>query len=70
MVEESPVRLQTQPSKMPTPREKIELFEDKVSFIAFVAEVVNFSAQTESRSERIKIIISCRKIFGTEEHIC
>lgn len=57
IVEEAPVRIQPQPSKMPTPRKKIELIEDKVSFIAFVAEVVNCSAQTERRSERIKIII-------------
>lgn len=33
------------------------MIEDKVSVIAFVAEVVNCSAQTEGRSERIKIII-------------
>lgn len=30
---------------------------DKVSFVTFIAEVVNCSAQTESRTERIKIII-------------
>lgn len=31
--------------------------DDKVAFVAFIAEVVNCSAQTESRTERIKIII-------------
>ncbi len=30
---------------------------DKVWFVTFIAEVVNCSAQTESRTERIKIII-------------
>lgn len=30
---------------------------DKVSFVAFIVEVVNCSAQTESRTERIKIIV-------------
>lgn len=30
---------------------------DKMSFIAFMAEVVNCSAQTESRTERIRIIL-------------
>lgn len=34
-----------------------EVIVDKVSFVVFIAEVVNCSAQTESRTERIKIII-------------
>lgn len=34
-----------------------EVCIDKVSFVTFIAEVVNCSAQTESRTERIKIII-------------
>lgn len=34
-----------------------EVSFDKVSFVTFIAEVVNCSPQTESRTERIKIII-------------
>lgn len=34
-----------------------EMIVNKVSFVAFIAEVVNCSAQTESRTERIKIVI-------------
>lgn len=37
--------------------EKDSLETDKVSFVAFIVEVVNCSAQTESRTERIKIIV-------------
>lgn len=33
------------------------LIEDRLAFLTFIAEVVNCSAQTESRTERIKIII-------------
>lgn len=38
-------------------RKENEVFIDKVSFVTFIVEVVNCSAQTESRTERIKIII-------------
>lgn len=37
-------------------KEKNVLEVEKVSFIAFIAEVINCSAQTDSRTERIKII--------------
>lgn len=37
--------------------EKDPMGIDKMSFVAFIAEVVNCSAQTESRTERIKIIV-------------
>lgn len=38
-------------------RDEKVVVDDKVAFVAFIAEVVNCSAQTESRTERIKIII-------------
>lgn len=38
-----------------TEKDPVEI--DKVSFVAFIVEVVNCSAQTESRTERIKIIV-------------
>lgn len=41
---------------------------DKVSFIAFMAEVINCTAQTESRTEKIRIIIGAAgKHLKTEE---
>lgn len=36
---------------------KDSLVVDKIKFVTFVAEVINCSAQTTSRTERIKIII-------------
>lgn len=36
----------------------------KFEFMTFLAEVINFAAQTESRTERIKIIIK-----ATEKHL-
>lgn len=45
-----------QHSKVSAPNRENELIADKVSFITYMAEVVNCSAQTESRTEKIKII--------------
>ncbi len=62
-VKQTPKVLETRTTE---PQQKTKLKEqskenkvsvDKVSFVTFIAEVVNCSAQTESRTERIKIII-------------
>lgn len=37
--------------------------KNKVACVTFIAEVVNCSAQTESRTERIKIIIKAAKNY-------
>lgn len=36
---------------------------DSVVFVAFLAEVINCSAQTQSRTERIKIIIKAAQKY-------
>lgn len=44
------------------------MLTDKMSFIAFMAEVINCSAQTESRTERIRIILrAAGKYLDVEE---
>lgn len=41
---------------------------DKVKFVAFLAEIINCSAQTSSKTERIKIIIkAAQKYIGMGE---
>jgi hypothetical protein len=35
----------------------IKITEDKMAFLTFIVEVVNCSAQTESRTERTRIIL-------------
>lgn len=45
-----------------TTKESIRVY-DKVTFVTFMAEVVNFSAQTESQTERIKIIIKAAEKY-------
>ena len=40
---------------------------DNVKFIAFIAEVSNCSAQTASKTERIKIIIKAAQKYGVGE---
>lgn len=43
--------------------DKINVGVDKVKFVAFLAEVINCSAQTQSRTDRIRIIIRAAKKY-------
>lgn len=62
-IKAAPVVTQAHYSKVVAPSRNIEVIADKVSFITFMAEVVNCSAQTESRTERIKIIIKAAEKY-------
>lgn len=53
-------------SKLESSREIINeklVVVDKIAFVSFLAEVVNCSVQPESRTERIKIIITAAEKY-------
>jgi len=47
----------------------IFMIKDHVAFVNFIAEVVNCSAQTEKRTERIRIIIKASEKYLEIEDI-